>query len=132
MSNTNTKSKTSFDDPIEPDPITGKTNWERVDAMSEEEVVARAMTDPDNPPRSAEQLRRMKTRPRVVTMRRSLRMSQEEFSDAFHIPVETIRDWEEQKSEPTLLERAYLRVIATNKEAVLKALNPVSSEEAAE
>ena len=106
--------------------------WERVRNMSEEEVVARALSDPDNPPRTKKQLDRMKPRPRVFIIRRAFRMSQEEFSANFSIPLETIKSWEEQKSEPTVLEQAYLRVIATNKEAVLKALNPVSGEEAAE
>ena len=106
--------------------------WERVRNMSDEEVVARAKADPEARPLSDEEFARMKPRPRVFIIRRAFRMSQEEFSDAFHIPVETIRDWEEQKSEPTVLEQAYLQVIATNKESVLRALTPVSGEEAAE
>ncbi len=106
--------------------------WERVRNMSDEEVVARAQADPDARPLSDEEFARMKPRPRVFIIRRAFRMSQEEFSASFSIPLETIKSWEEQKSEPTALERAYLRVIASNKEAVLKALTPVSGEEAAE
>lgn len=35
----------------------GRTDWSRVDAMTEEEIEANAVTDPDNPPWTDEQLR---------------------------------------------------------------------------
>jgi hypothetical protein len=41
-------------------PLVSRTDWVRVDAMSEEEVEANAMSDPDNPPWTAEDLQGLK------------------------------------------------------------------------
>ena len=83
--------------------------------MTDEEVVARALTDPDNPPRTREQLARMKRLPRAVSMRRiMLRMTQEEFADTFQIPIGTLRDWEQGRTEPDQAAKAYLKVIAAD------------------
>jgi len=40
-------------------------DWERLDALTEEDIVARALTDPDNRPLGEEDLERMRRRPRV-------------------------------------------------------------------
>ncbi|MGO9485743.1 MAG: helix-turn-helix domain-containing protein [Rhodomicrobium sp.] len=55
-------------------------------------------------------------------MRRALGLSQEEFAARFHIPVGTLRDWEQGRSEPGALGRAYLTVIACKPEMVRDAL----------
>lgn len=39
-----------------------RTDWERVDAMSDEEVEAAAKSDPDNPPLTEEDFKRLKPR----------------------------------------------------------------------
>ena len=44
-------------------PLVSHTDWERVDAMTEEEVEANALSDPDNPPWTAEELQRLKPVP---------------------------------------------------------------------
>jgi len=41
-------------------PPKGKTDWKRLDAMTEEEVHQVALSDPDNPPLTKEELKRMK------------------------------------------------------------------------
>jgi len=41
-------------------PLVSRTDWVRVDAMTEEEVEANALSDPDNPPWTAEELQRLK------------------------------------------------------------------------
>jgi len=51
-------------------------------------------------------------------------LTQEEFSARFRIPLGTLRDWEQGKSEPDQAARAYLTVIARDPEAVRKALTP--------
>ncbi|WP_284257090.1 helix-turn-helix domain-containing protein [Acidocella aquatica] len=61
-------------------------------------------------------------RPRVTVIRRALRMTQEQFSAEFGIPLGTLRDWEQERAEPDAPARAYLRAIAGNAEAVAKAL----------
>src|SRR5581483_8419423 len=54
-------------------------DWRAVDALTDEEVVARAMTDPDNRPLTKADVARLRRRPRAYIVRRALRMTQEEF-----------------------------------------------------
>jgi putative transcriptional regulator len=49
-------------------------------------------------------------------------MSQEEFARTFHIPIGTLRDWEQGRVEPDQAARAYFKVIARNPKAVREAL----------
>ncbi len=93
--------------------------------MSEKEVLAAALSDPDAKPFSAAQLARMKHTPRAKLIRRALGLTQEEFAARFRIPLGTLRDWEQGASEPDQAARAYLTVIARNPEAVAEALNSV-------
>ncbi|HEX6000070.1 MAG TPA: helix-turn-helix domain-containing protein [Hyphomicrobiaceae bacterium] len=90
--------------------------------MTDEEVVARALKDPDNLPITEEDRKRMKPRPRVYITRRALRMTQEQFAEAFRIPIGTLRDWEQGRTEPDQANRAYLKVIAVDPEFVRRAL----------
>jgi len=92
--------------------------------MTDDDIYQNALTDPDNLPLSEEQLSTMKRSPRIRVIRRALRMTQEEFASKFRIPLETIKDWEASRSEPDQPSRAYLRVIASNPDMVLRALNP--------
>ena len=101
-----------------------KTDWTAFDAMTPEERHAAAMSDPDNPPLTEEDFKRMKRVPRARTLRRALGLSQEEFAARFHIPLGTLRDWEQGRAEPDQAARAYLRVIAVAPDVVRKALTP--------
>jgi putative transcriptional regulator len=97
-------------------------DWAKFSALTDEEVIARAMTDPDNRPLTDADLARMKRRPRAYIVRRALRMTQEEFADAYRIPIGTLRDWEQGRTEPDQANRAYLKVIAVDPEFVRRAL----------
>ena len=99
-----------------------KYDWSEFDALSEEEIVAAALGDPDAQPLSDAQLARMK-RPNPKVVRRALGLSQEEFAARFRIPVGTLRDWEQRRVEPDQAARAYLMVIARIPDAVSKALD---------
>ena len=103
-------------------PLPSRTDWARVRAMTDEEVEAAALSDPDNPPLTEERMKRLKPVPRVRTLRRALRLSQEEFAARFHIPLETVRDWEQGRAEPDQPARAYLKVIAVDPDGVRRAL----------
>jgi putative transcriptional regulator len=92
-------------------PPPGDTDWERLDAMTDDEVIAAALSDPDAQPLTDEQLARMKRVSRVKVIRRRLGMTQQEFADAFDIPVGTLRDWEQHRSTPDAPARALLRAI---------------------
>lgn len=98
------------------------TDWPRLDAMTDEEVEANALADPDNPPMTTEQLRAAPRMPRVKVIRRALGLTQEEFSARYKIPLGTLRDWEQGRSEPDQPARAYLKVIAVDPEGTAKAL----------
>jgi putative transcriptional regulator len=97
-------------------PLEDKTDWSRLRAMTEEEVYAAALADPDAQPLTDSGLARMKRVPRIKTWRRALRLTQEEFATRYQIPVGTLRDWEQAHSEPDQLARAYLMVIARDSE----------------
>jgi putative transcriptional regulator len=101
-----------------------KHDWSRLDAMTEAEKHAAALSDPDNRPLTEEDMRRMKRTPRAKIIRRALGLSQEDFAARYRIPIGTLRDWEQGRVEPDQAARAYLTVIARDPEAVRKALSP--------
>jgi putative transcriptional regulator len=101
-----------------------KHDWTRFDAMMQEQRHAAAMKDPDAQPLTEVNLKRLKRTPQVKIIRRALGLSQEEFAARFHIPLGTVRDWEQNRKEPDAAARAYLVVIARNPNAVSEALHP--------
>jgi putative transcriptional regulator len=58
----------------------------------------------------------------VKQIRTKARMSQAEFARAFCINPRTLQEWEQGRRKPDATTRAYLAVIARNREAVLDAL----------
>jgi putative transcriptional regulator len=101
-----------------------KTDWSRFDAMTDEQRHRAALNDPDARPLTEEDLNRMKRTPQVKIIRRALGLSQEEFAARYHIPIGTLRDWEQGRVEPDQAARAYLTVIAREPETVREALKP--------
>ncbi len=85
-----------------------KTQFE-LDAISD-----RPLTDDD--------LARMKRVPQVRIMRRAFGLTQEDFAARYQIPLGTLRDWEQGRSEPDAPARAYLKVIRADPDGVAKAL----------
>jgi putative transcriptional regulator len=102
---------------------TGKHDWSRADAMTEADVHAAAMKDPDARPITDDEFARARRVPRAKTLRRALGLTQEEFAARYQIPLGTLRDWEQGKSEPDQTARAYLRAIAGDAAAVQNALH---------
>jgi putative transcriptional regulator len=90
--------------------------------MTEAEVAAAAAADPDARPMTEEEFQRARKVPRAKTLRRALGLTQEEFAGRYHIPIGTLRDWEQGRSEPDQPARAYLSVIARDPEGVRRAL----------
>jgi DNA-binding transcriptional regulator YiaG/superfamily II DNA or RNA helicase len=76
------------------------------------EVEAGARDDSDNPPLTQPKLQGMKQVSRVKDIRRSLALTQEQFATRFQIPLGTLRDWEQGRSEPDQTAKAYLEAIA--------------------
>src|SRR5579872_5204695 len=90
--------------------------------MTEVEIEAAAAADPDARPMTPEQRRAARRVPRAKTLRRALALTQEEFAARYHIPLGTLRDWEQGRCEPDQPARAYLTVIAHDPEGVKRAL----------
>jgi putative transcriptional regulator len=101
-----------------------KHDWSRFDAMTAAQRHAAAHKDPDAQPVRPEDMKHMKRTPQVKIIRRALGLSQEEFAARFHIPIGTVRDWEQNRKAPDAAARAYLVVIARNPTAVSEALHP--------
>jgi putative transcriptional regulator len=58
----------------------------------------------------------------IKALRRTTGLTQEEFCARFRIPLGTLRDWEQGRSEPDKPARAYLTAIAGDAAAVSRAL----------
>ena len=103
------------------------TDWEAVDALTNEEVHAAALADPDAQPiplGNDEELAKLGLHRlvNVKKLRERLGLTQEEFAATYRIPVGTLRDWEQRRKNPDAPARAYLMVIARNPEAVAELL----------
>ena len=94
-----------------------------IQQLTSEEIEKAARSDPDAQPLTHADLNRMKRTPRVKVIRRALDLTQEEFAERFHIPLGTLRDWEQGRSEPDQPTRAYLTLIASDPEHVHRTLN---------
>ncbi len=82
-----------------------------------------ALSDPDAQPSTPEQLARMRRISFAKHVRFKLGLSQEQFAERFGIPIGTLRDWEQHRTEPDTAAMSYLKVIKANPKAVTKALD---------
>jgi len=99
-----------------------RTDWDRLNRMSDEEIERAALDDPDAQPLSDEKLARG-FRPKALTaLRWRLGLSQAEFARQFMLNLRTLQDWEHGRRKPEDIARAYLRVIERNPDAVKAAL----------
>ena len=96
--------------------------------MTYEEIEIAALSDPDNQPSTPEQLARMRRVSLAKFTRFKLGLSQEDFARRFGIPIGTLRDWEQHRSKPDQAAESYLKVIAKNPKAVMKALGEDAAE----
>ena len=107
------------------------TTYSRTDKtlrpMSAAEVEKAAWSDPDAQPLTPADLRGMKRVPQVKVIRRALELTQEEFAARYHIPLGTLRDWEQGRAEPDHPTRAYITLIGCNPDRVSRKLNPRSN-----
>jgi putative transcriptional regulator len=103
-----------------------QSGWEKIEraplSPTPEDFVA--AFDPDNIPRTPEQLANAIRVPRCRTLRRQLSMTQQEFADQYQIPVGTLRDWEQRRTEPDATAKAYLKVIAADPQRIADMLKP--------
>ena len=99
-----------------------KTDWRAFDAMSAEARHQAARADPNCPPATKSQLARARRVPTVRALRKKLNMTQEEFAARFHLPLGTVRDWEQGAHRPDKAAQVLLAVIENDPDAVARAL----------
>ena len=99
-----------------------KSDWRAFDAMSEDARHRAAVADPDALPATEAQLARARRVPTVRALRKKLNLTQEQFSARFHLPLGTVRDWEQGAHRPDKAAQVLLTVIAKDPEAVARAL----------
>ena len=99
-----------------------ETDWARIEAMTDEEVLQNALSDPDAQPLTPEQLSRLRRYPDPKRIRLGLDLTQEQFARRFEIALSTLRDWEQNVRIPDSAAKAYLHVIANDPEGVERAL----------
>jgi putative transcriptional regulator len=90
--------------------------------MTDEEVEAAALSDPDAQPLTDEQLARAFRPGQLVALRQRLGLDQAEFARRFRIDLDTLKAWERGFGVPGDVKRVYLRVIDRNPDAVAAAL----------
>jgi len=90
--------------------------------MTEAELHANALNDPDNPPLSEEDLDEMRPALDPRAIREQLSLSQSEFAARFGIPLGTVKDWDQGRRRLDASSQALLRVIQYAPETVENAL----------
>lgn len=92
--------------------------------VTAEAIERAAHADRDAHPLTETDLKRMKRTPQAKVIRRALELTQEEFAARYHIPLGTLRDWEQGRAEPDQPTQAYLTLIARDPDHVNQTLNP--------
>lgn len=86
-------------------------DWQRFHSMTEDEIAAAALADPDAQPIPDEQLAKARRPALAKVVRQRLVMSQEMFASTYGIPLDALRAWERHETLPTAAELTYLRLI---------------------
>ena len=92
--------------------------------MTTEAIERAARDDRDAQPLAESELKRGKRTPQAKIIRRALELTQKEFAARYHIPLGTLRDWEQGRTELDRPVRAYLTLIARDPDRVNRILNP--------
>jgi len=98
--------------------------------MTEEELTANALSDPDNPPLTKAELAKFKRVHPIETIdvkavRQKMNVSQEQFASYFGVNVKTLRDWEQHRHSPNPTARNFLLVVAKEPRMVQRILSAV-------
>jgi putative transcriptional regulator len=120
----------SLEDVLRDPPRLSPEERERLDSMTDDEVRAAALSDPDAQPWTDEQLdeavRRREERESMAALVRRAReksgLSQATFAARFRIDPLRLKDWEQGRRLPDALALAYLRIIEHAPDLVEKVL----------
>ncbi len=96
-----------------------ETDWAAQDALTDADIARQVAANPD----AAAILNDAETAASIVrTVRKQLGISQAVFAARYHIPIGTLRDWEQARKRPDAPALAYLRVIASEPDMTARAL----------
>ncbi|HLZ83089.1 MAG TPA: XRE family transcriptional regulator [Caulobacteraceae bacterium] len=109
---------------LDPKKLRGFTEAERVrlDAMTDEEITAAALSDPDNPPLTEEELQHIDDVWFLRDVRKATGLSQAKFAAAYRINLGRLRDLEQGRTRVDSALRAYYTVIAQRPDVVTACL----------
>ncbi len=105
--------------------LKGKTDWDKVSSLTDEQIGHAAASDPDAPLLTNKELSEFKRiNPNIEFdvgfIRNRLSMTQEEFASNFGINKRTLEGWEQHRKKPSQTEATFLKVIEMHAEEVKK------------
>ena len=103
-------------------PVLSASTRKRLDRMTDDQLTANAVSDPDNPPLTAAELDRVGTARAVKRARVATGLSQTAFAKRFRINPARLRDWEQGRTVPDSAALAYLAVIEEEQDVVERVL----------
>ena len=95
-----------------------QTDWSEADKLSDYQIRAAALSDPDAQPATPEQLARVRRSVDVRRIRDQFGLTQDQFATRFGLHVDMVRGWEDSTLVPDATARTLLRVIWAEPEAV--------------
>jgi putative transcriptional regulator len=98
--------------------IIRSVDWDRVSRMTNEAIAEDIARDPGAMPFTDADGMAL----RIQMIRKGLSLSQAQFAAQFHIPLATLKDWEQGRRQPEAAAWAYLQVIEGEPAAVRRAL----------
>jgi len=109
-----------------------KTDWERIDAMTDDDIARQIAEDPDVAPDMSEALERGEFEVvwgiDVEQVRRRTGLDQPSFAQRFGVPLEELTDWEAWGRVPNRTVWTYLKVIEREPELIGRAAEAVRRE----
>jgi putative transcriptional regulator len=103
-------------------PLEDLTDWAAIDSLTDEQILAAALDDPDARPIVEGRTGNIRRGPHPRFLRMKLRLSREEFASRYNFPLAVLEQWEAHKSHPDEIARAYLKAIAADPDGVAKAV----------
>jgi putative transcriptional regulator len=97
--------------------------------MTDAEVEAAALADPDAQPLADAQLKSARRVGLHGTLRQKLKLSRAEFAARYHIPIEAVRAWEQGTLQPDAVAEALLHLISVDPEGVAGELSHLAAAE---
>lgn len=62
----------------------------------------------------------------VKAIRQAVKLTQDQFAKTYHLPIGTVRDWEQNRSQPDSGSKVYLRMIEADPRAVRRIVSKVA------